>query len=260
MSHVSADTGKQGHLRKGVWGVTTTGLALAGLVYWFIITHNLLQHLPNPPATEADSAVHGHVHQPAILNLNNLDRDPVLQGIMKARKKALGVASGIDAVARLDEAIRIGNLTVTMREIVEGIELESGHIVESDLRGGPLDNNDQFGIYVVRPGDDIWNHHFMFLKDYLAHRGISIEPIADEPDRLGFSSGVGKILKFSEKIASIYDIREKKLDEDIHLIAPHSKLMIYRMKEICDLLGQIDDAKVDRIEFDGETLWIPPVE
>ena len=121
----------------------------------------------------------------------------------------------------------------------------------------PSGGVEAYGIYVVRPGDNIWNIHFLFLKDYFARRGITLSPRSDEPDRRGYSSGVGKILKFSETMVYIYNIRQHKLDVDLNLIHPRSKIVIFNMAEALSLLDQIDYRNVKQIKFDGETLWIP---
>ena len=68
---------------------------------------------------------------------------------------------------------------------------------------------------------------------------------------------MGKLLKFSENIVYIYNIREKKLDMDINIIHPLSKIVVYNMNQVFALLNQIDYNQVNLIHFDGETLWIP---
>jgi len=117
--------------------------------------------------------------------------------------------------------------------------------------------SEAYGIYVVRPGDNIWNIHFKFLKDYFAHRRIMLAPMSDEPDLQGISSGVGKILKFSENMVYIYNLKEHKLDVDLNLLQPLSKIVIFNMGEVLALLDPIDYKTVNSIKFDGETLWIP---
>jgi hypothetical protein len=47
------------------------------------------------------------------------------------------------------------------------------------------------------------------------------------------------------------------LDTDLDLIEPNSKIVVYSMKDVFALLDQIDYAKVERIQFDGETIWLP---
>jgi len=121
----------------------------------------------------------------------------------------------------------------------------------------PEKHSEAYGIYVVRKGDNIWNIHFKFLKDYFAHRRIALAPMSDEPDSRGFSSGVGKILKFSENMVYIYNLKEHKLDVDLNLLQPLSKIVVFNMGEVLRLLDPIDYSKVNRIRFDGETLWIP---
>jgi hypothetical protein len=47
---------------------------------------------------------------------------------------------------------------------------------------------------------------------------------------------------------------------DIDLIKPLSKLVIYNMDEVFELLSEIDVNQIDQIRFDGKTLWIPAPE
>jgi hypothetical protein len=114
-----------------------------------------------------------------------------------------------------------------------------------------------FGIHVVRPGDNIWNIHFQFLREYFGGRNIRIAPAADEPDDRGLSSGVGKILKFSETMVHIYNLRERRVEGDLDLIHPESKIVVFNLSEAFDLLSRIDRQNIRRLRFDGETLWIP---
>ena len=105
---------------------------------------------------------------------------------------------------------------------------------------------------------NIWNIHFTFLKDYFGLRGIQLSPREDEPDNQGISSGVGKLLKFSEKMVYIYNIRQRRIDVNLDLIHTLSKIVVFKMKQIFTLLDQIDYKHVNRIQFDGDTLWLPP--
>ena len=89
---------------------------------------------------------------------------------------------------------------------------------------------------MVRAGDNIWNIHFRFLRAYFNLRNIGLAPMSDEPDAHGFSSGVGKILKFSENMVYIYNLREKKLDVDLNMLQPLSKIVIFNMGEVFALL------------------------
>ncbi len=121
----------------------------------------------------------------------------------------------------------------------------------------PDETPEIYGIYVVRPGDNIWNIHFGFLKEYFQGRGISLSSSADEPMSPGRSSGVGRILKFSEKMVYIYNLRERKLEPDLHIIQPMSRIAVFNMGQVLDLFSQIDHSNIREVRFDGETLWIP---
>jgi len=195
-----------------------------------------------------------------VIDYDKLEKDEDLKELMQKRKAEYGVEKGIDIIVKSDESIKIGNATVPMQEIMDKIRLKSGEIVERYIdssRSYPNKQIEVFGIYVVQPKDNIWNIHFHFLKDHFARRGISLSPVADEPDRKGFSSGVGKLLKFSETMIYIYNLKEHKIDTDLNLILPLTKIVIYNMNQVFALLDQIDYTHVNRIQFDGETLWIP---
>ena len=184
--------------------------------------------------------------------------DPSARDLMAERKAEYGMKEGVDIIARSDERVKIGERVVSMQEIADQIQLESGKIVEKDIDdGGAARPVQTFGIYVVKPGDNIWNIHFRFLRDYFENRGVRLSPLADEPDERGYSSGVGKLLKFSENLVYIYNIQEKSFTEDLNLIYPMSKIVIYNMDKVYALLDSIDTSQIDEIQFDGENLWIP---
>jgi hypothetical protein len=195
-----------------------------------------------------------------VVDFNNLEKDKDLKAMMDKRKEAYHVNKGVNGIVKSDETLKIGDTKVPMQEIIDQIQMEKGAIVEKDVTGRPVPNADDYGIYIVQPGDNIWNIHFRFLKDYMEHKGISISPVADEPTPDGYSSGVGKLLKFSENMVYIYNIRERKLAFDLNLIHPLSKIVVYNMTQVFALLSQIDYEHVNRIEFDGDTIWIPAVQ
>jgi hypothetical protein len=195
-----------------------------------------------------------------VIDYSKIEKEGDLKDLMDQRKEDLGVGEGIDIIAKSDESLKIGDSTVPMSDIIEKIQLKIGDIVEKNIASGDSDPNQpikDFGIYVVQPGDNIWDVHFRFLKDYFARKGISLSPNSDEPDTRGASSGVGKILKFSENIVHIYSVEKRSLDINLGMIHPLTKLVIYNMDRIFALLDQIDYNKVDLINFDGETLWVP---
>jgi len=229
-------------------------ITVAGLWFWLkkdskVNTQNEPEKIHIPPTAKS------------VIDYNNIEKDKELIALMQKRKAEYGVEKGVDIITKSDESFKIGDSTVSMQEILDKIRIKSGDIVERDLKSkkmDPMKSSEAFGIYVVQPGDNIWNIHFNFLRDYFAHKGISLSPIADEPERGGQSSGVGKLLKFSERTVNIYNIKERKIDVDLNLIYPLSKVVIYNMDQIFELLDLIDYEHVNRIQFDGETLWIPP--
>ena len=155
------------------------------------------------------------IHIPAkdqpLIDYNKIEKDKELRALMQERKAQYGIGKGIDIITKSDESFKIGDSTVSMQEILDDIRLKSGDIVEKNLKSNsqdPKEKIEAFGIYVVQPGDNIWNIHFNFLKDYFGHKGASLSRLADEPIDGEQSSGVGKLLKFSETTVNIYNIRE----------------------------------------------------
>jgi len=177
--------------------------------------------------------------------------------LMEKRKAAFGVRDGLDMIVREGESIKVGDQTVSVKEIRDSIHAREGGITERDLASPAGDSAGAYGIHIVQPGDNIWNIHYRLLRAYLAGKDIVLPDKSDEPDRSGYSSGIGKLLKFSENMVYIYNIRERQLVADIHLIRPLTKIVIYKMDRVFDLLDQLDDHNASRIRFDGENIWIP---
>jgi len=195
-----------------------------------------------------------------VIDYNRIEEDKELKALMQERKAQYGMEKGVDIIAKSDESFKVGDSTVSMQEILDKIRLKSGDIVEKDLKPQDVtakEKIESFGIHVVQPGENIWNIHYTFLKDYFEHKGVQLSPLSDEPIEEGRSSGVGKILKFSEHTVNIYNIKEHKLDIDLNLIFPLTKVVVYNMDQIFAFLDLIDYEHINRIQFDGETLWMP---
>lgn len=247
--------------RKHTIGIAVLAIVAVLLIAAFII---LQRQKATPPPSPVESK---KAAQPAIaktpkpvMDYNQLDSDPALSGLMQSRKEKYGVEKGIDMVVKSDEAIKVGDRTVSMEEIIDKARIQRGEVVEKDIKGSQATSREpvrDYGIHIVQPGDNIWNIHFQILKDYFDRKQISLSPMADEPKQDGLSSGVGKILKFSENLVQIYNLKERRLATDLNLIHPLSKIVVYNMEEVFALLDQINYEKVNRIQFDGETLWIP---
>ena len=223
-------------------------------------------------------------------DLGKMEKDVEFKALMEKRKEEYGVDKGVDMVVTPDESIKIADSTIPMQEILDKIRLKEDGLIEKDImtgrratpkmdervdsgnlkERGQASGKDTFendfadeksksiyGIYVVQTGDNIWNIHFEFLRDYFMKKGVTLALVSDEPNILGRSSGVGKLLKFSEKMVYIYNIKERKLDVDLNQIHPLSKIVVLNLGQAFSLLDQIDYKNVNHIEFDGETLWIP---
>jgi PCRF domain len=136
---------------------------------------------------------------------------------------------------------------------------EDKKVLEDALRAqiSPDDEFEAYGIYVVKPSDNVWNIHFEFLREYFENRDIAVTSTADEPNTRGRSSGIGRILKFSENMVYIYNTRERMLEMDLDVIQPLTKIVIFNMGEVLNILGQIDFRQIDQIRYDGDTLWVP---
>jgi hypothetical protein len=241
---------------------TVIGLIAAGVV--LVATVTGLKYLQKPATTSNAQKGEDKIQIPArtetVIDYNKLDKDKKLQALMQQRKAEYGLKKGVDIITKSNESFKIGDATVSMQEILDKIRLKSGDIVEKDLTSRGVPNNKKiqsFGIHVVQPGENIWNIHFTFLKDYFDHKGIQLSPLSDEPIHEGLSSGIGKILKFSEHTVNIYNIKEHKLDRNLNLIFPLTKVVVYNMDQIFTFLDLIDYKHVNRIQFDGETLWMP---
>ena len=247
------NTGKS-HKLSGIVIILAIILALgvAGFMLW-------QQRAKKPIADKTPEKTRVPAKPRPVIDYGKLEKDKDLKALMQKRKAEYGVEKGIDIIVKSDESLKVGDTTVPMQEIVDKMRLKSGEIVERYIesgRSGPKQIS-VFGIYVVQPGDNIWNIHFQFLKDYFVRKGVTLSPSADEPDRYGYSSGVGKLLKFSETMIYIYNLKEHKIDADLNLILPLTKIVIYNMDQVFSLLDQIDYKHVNRIHFDGETIWIP---
>jgi hypothetical protein len=214
-----------------------------------------------PSPTDADAPPQGETAPGAELPFDQLNKDESLTSLMADRKEQYQVGDGIDMLAQSNETVTIQGNRISMKDIQELIRQKTGELTEETIgpSGQPVDAApEMFGLYVVQPGDNIWNIHFRFLQDHFRQKRIDLSPLADEPNPEGYSSGIGKLLKFSENLVYIYNIKDKTLDSDLNVIEPYSKIIIYKMDTIFQLLDQIDANRIDQIRFDGDTLWMPP--
>ena len=238
-------------------GVVIIAMVLVGA---FTGIKFLMKQKSKPETQKETDKIQIPLNKEPVIDYNNIEGDKKLKALMQQRKAQYGVDKGVDIIAQSNESIKIGDSTVSMQEILDKIHLKSGDIVEKDIKSQEMMTQkklESFGIHVVQPGENIWNIHFTFLKDYFDHKGVQLSPRSDEPLEGGSSSGVGKLLKFSEHTVNIYNIKERKLDVNLNLIFPLTKVVVYNMDQIFAFLDLIDYKHVNRIQFDGETLWMP---
>ena len=196
---------------------------------------------------------------PAI-DYENLKKNKNLKKMMDLRKKNLGIKKSLDMIIKSNETFIISDKKISMRDILEKAFIKEDNVFEEKINdSGDIipEEIKEYGIYVVKPGDNIWNIHFNILKEFYDHKGIHVSQNADEPIDQETSSGVGKILKFSETMVIIYNLIEQKTTSDINLLEPLSKIVVYNMDEVFSLLCEINYKNIDRLQFDGKTIWIP---
>jgi len=205
------------------------------------------------------------ISQPPMVNAfsaSKADASPLEKGnaIIQERKKKLGIDKSLDLIVQPNERFTIGGTKVSIRDILAKAVGATGGLLEEKIdESGQItvDVDGEYGIYVVRQGDNIWNIHFKIVQEYFSHRGTDVIKTADEPLPGGLSSGVGRLLKFSEKMVIIYNLLEGSISSDIDLLEPLSKIVVYNMHEVFSLLQEIDYNNVDNIRFDGSVIWIP---
>ncbi len=176
---------------------------------------------------------------------------------MEERKNKYGVNNVLDLVVKSDEKIKINNKILDMKKIDENERIKGGTLVSLDLKD-PSKGHDprDYGIYIVKKGDNLWDIHFRILKELFNKKGITLSLNADEPVKGGYSSGVGKILKFSEKMVSIYSLDNVKIEDDINILEPDGKVVIYKMDDIESLLKDMSEKNINNVIFDGKNLWV----
>jgi len=178
---------------------------------------------------------------------------------MEKRKKEYGIDKGLDMVLKSDESADINGQIIDLKSIEKKDMILKGNVVSNDLKINEVTKPKDYGLYIVKKGDNLWDIHFRLLKELFHNKGINLSKKADEPVNGGYSSGIGKILKFSEETVSIYSLKTGEITYDINIIEPEGKVIIYKMTEIAELLNDISLKNIDNIVFDGKNLWLDTV-
>jgi hypothetical protein len=173
-----------------------------------------------------------------------------------ARKKPYGLDKSLDLVVRSDESIKIGDTVVAVgdleRKLVVG---QRGEILEKPL--GETKRVAAWGVHVVRPGENLWDIHYRLLREYMKSRGVALPSGADRPDPQGYSSGVGKILKFAEHMVGVYNVKTGKMSTDLNLLEAGHKVVVFNLSEIFMELAKIDPHDLSGVMYDGRVLLFP---
>lgn len=172
------------------------------------------------------------------------------------RKKPYGVKKSLDAVLRSDEAIKVGGKVISIEELERKLVVEQrGKLLDKPL--GKPEQVSVWGVYVVRPGENLWDIHFRLLREYLKSRGVPISPKADRPTPQGYSTGVGKVLKFAEHMVGVYNLKTGAMSTNLNQLEAGSKVVVYNLTEIFEQLSKIDPKNLSGIMYDGRVLFFP---
>lgn len=265
---------KQGNTKKKIWAAAVVAvLVFIGVLYFSLPQKKEEGRQKASPEKEQkstvsqegvrvnpDGSVQAPINTAPDIDYENLEKDTQLKSLMEKRKEKLGIQQSLDMIVKSEEKFKVGENKVSMGDILKKAFVKKGEVYQEKIMpSGEVvpQSTKEYGIYVVQPGDNIWNIHFNILKEFYAHRGIRLAAKADEPVDQGRSSGVGKVLKFSEQMVIIYNLAEKDLASNLDLIEPLSKIVVYNMDEVFSLLEQVNYENIDRLQFDGKTLWIP---
>ena len=210
---------------------------------------------------------------------------PAMDRLITERKEEYGLDHSVDMVVENHESIKVGEETVSIQDILAAIDaaadsgapialpvLDRPEVQEEDLNAAtppptpPPANPEKrvveyYGVYVVRSGDDLWDIHFAFLREYLKHRGVEIPPDADQTRHAdGTSNWVSRILKYAESMVHIYNMKTRSIDTNLDTLSPDSKVVIFNITRLHRILGAVDAEHLPEIEFDGKELILPGTE
>jgi hypothetical protein len=202
------------------------------------------------PATDKAPGVPAPSREGNVIKVDGSQRDEQDQ-----RKTPYGLKKSVDAVARSDETIQVGQKKVPVEELEKKLVVEQrGQVREKSLQDKKIS---AWGVYVVRPGDNLWDIHYRLLKEYLANRGVKLPPRSDQPTVKGYSSGVGKVLKFAEHMVGVYNLRTGHMSKNLNLLEPGQKVVVFNLSEIFGQLDKVDPRELSGIMYDGRVLFFP---
>lgn len=200
---------------------------------------------PPPPPSQRGSII--DVNQPGAA-ASDAEQDQ--------RKEQFGLKKSVDAVLRSDETIKVGDKSVSVSDLERKLAVQGrGELVEQKL--GQPGEISAWGVHLVGPNENLWNIHFVLLKEYLASRGVTLASNSDEPGSGGYSSGVGRTLKFAEHMVGVYNLKTGRMSQDLNNLEPGQKLVVFNLSELFGELAKVDPNELSEVRFDGRTLFFP---
>lgn len=248
------------------WLIVLAILAFACIPLYFMwkadnVGQETLQ-MQKPKATTAASVSTAVVPPPPlpskngpVIDVKKAEQQPA-GGEQAQRKRQFGLDKSVDVVVRSDETIKVGGKEITVSEVERKLAVQSrGEMIER--KADEPEEISAWGFHLVRPSENLWNIHFQLLREYLAARGVTLSPEADEPTEMGYSSGVGRTLKFAEHMVGVFNIQTGHMSRDLSTLAPGQKLVVFNLSELFGQLAKVDPAELAKVRFDGRTLFFP---
>ncbi|MCB2228944.1 MAG: hypothetical protein KQH53_19880 [Desulfarculaceae bacterium] len=242
------------------WLLAILAIFIAGgALYYFWGDLNPSAPPPAPPADKtASSPAAGQKTPPPSQHGSVVKMDGTQGAEQDARKKPYGLDKSVDAVARSDESIQVGAKKVPVEELEKKLVVEQrGEVREKSLQDKKVS---AWGVYMVRPGDSLWRIHYRLLREYLGSRGVKLPPFSDQPNQKGYSSGVGKVLKFAEHMVGVYNVRTGHMSKNLNLLEPGQKVVVFNLSEIFGQLDKVNPNEISGISYDGRVLFFPKPE
>ena len=172
------------------------------------------------------------------------------------RRQSFGIDQSLDIIARSDESIVINDTKIPVAELERQLNLYRGEITDQSL-DPRRDQLSAWGVYLVRPGDNLWLIHLRLLHEYMGSRGVDIPPGADQPLTSGYSSDLGKILKFAEHMVGVYNLQTGQMSHNLNLLEPGEKIIVFNLSEIFAQLRDMNLNDLRGVMYDGRVLIFP---
>lgn len=181
------------------------------------------------------------------------------------RKKAFELTQSVDHIVLKNEPMDVEGRNVSIQQILRELQGTRDFqqllptIQESEIGGyvrKPIFPNQSqappasyYGVRAVRRGENLWKIHYRIIQEYMARRHIILPPRADEPTANGRSSGVGRLLKFIEKVVFVYNMDRHVLEMNINVIHPDSVLVFFKITDLFAVLDQLKPEDLQWVRF-----------